>query len=86
MSIATDATVHVIPAETNLSEDVDSIFNHLRKFSRDHRDVLVILGGIAVSQLVVRAMFRRELTRLRFNVEVFPFNHVTSTDFEYIDD
>lgn len=78
-----EAIVHTIPGESNINEEVHTAVDHLRMFISRNRDVLIVLTGLAVSQYLVRSMFRRELTRLRFNVEVFPYEALTSTEYEY---
>lgn len=82
----TEAVVHTVPAETNIVEEAHTALDHLRMFASRNRDTLILLSGMFLSQFVCRAMFRRELTRLHFNVEVFPYENITSTDFEYDDD
>ncbi len=81
-----EAVAHIIPNNSNAVEDAHTFLDHLRKFAQKNRDVLTVLTGIGVSMYVSRSMFRRELTRLQFNVEVFPYEQLTHTDYEYIDD
>lgn len=83
MTTASEAIVHTIPATGNLVEEAHSVADHLREFTRKNRDVLISLVGLVVLHYSIRGMFRRELTRLQFNVEVFPYEGLTTTDYDF---
>jgi len=50
MTTPAEAIVHTIPASNTIVEEVHSITDHLREFTRRNRDVLIVLGGTIPEQ------------------------------------
>lgn len=77
--------IHTLPAETTVSEDLGSLYSDYRLFYHRNRDVVIIVGAIGVALLINRAILRRELRRLNFTAEFFPFNPTDYLDEETLD-
>lgn len=68
----TEATVHALPAETTITEDVSNLMTDLKRYFHRNGDAFLMLGLTAASLLANRAILRRELKRLSFNIELYP--------------
>lgn len=76
-----EATFTVAPSETTIVEDVHNIIDDTRSFVHRNRDVLLVIGAVGISMFIIRGILRKELKRLSFNVEVFPFDQFDSDEY-----
>lgn len=77
--------IHTLPAETTVSEDLQSVYVDYKRFYHRNRDVLIVVGAIGVALLINRAILRRELRRLNFTAEFFPYEPTDYLDEEMLD-
>lgn len=77
--------IHTIPADTTVSEDLGAVYLDYKQFYHRNRDVIIIVGAIGVALLINRAILRRELRRLNFTAEFFPYDPTDFLDEETID-
>lgn len=59
-------------AEVGVEDNTQNIIDATRAFYRNNRDVILVVGIVALTLYVNRRMLRKELRNLNFNVEVFP--------------
>lgn len=69
--MASEATVHPVLAATTISEQSRDLAQGVREFYDRHHVPIAVAGLLLVGMFINRALIRRELTRLKFSVEVF---------------
>lgn len=74
--------IHTVPADTTISEDLTSVFDDAKRFYDENKGVVLVIGAIAVSILINRSILRRELRRLNFTAEFFPYDEMESLSFD----
>lgn len=72
--------IHTLPAETTVTEDLVTLYDDARTFYHRNRDVIIIVSVIGVSLIINRAILRRELRRLNFTAEFFPYDPTDMLD------
>lgn len=68
----TEATIHPIPSETTVHEDVSTLAQDFKRYFHRNGDAFLMLTLTTVGIMMNRVILRRELRRLSFNVEIFP--------------
>lgn len=74
--MAETTVIHTIPSETTISEDITTVLDDLRVFYHNNRDLCLIVGAVATAVLLNRSILRRELKRLSFSAEFYPFDMI----------
>lgn len=81
-----EATVHPVLAATTVSEQTRDLAQGLKDFYERHHVAVSVAGLLLVGMFVNRALIRRELTRLKFSVEVVADGNLVDLDqFSYIE-
>lgn len=65
-----EATIHTIPTEVSIVEDIHTVFDDVKTSYHRNRDVCIMVGVTIGALFVYRAILRRELKRLQFTIEV----------------
>lgn len=78
--------MHPILAATTVSEQAKDLAQGMRDFYEKHHTVIGVAGIVVLGMFINRALIRRELTRLKFSVEVFADGDLVDLDkFSYIE-
>lgn len=72
-----EAIVHPVLAATTVTEQAHDVTQQVKDFYDRNHTVIAVTAVLAVSLVLTRAIVRRELTRLKFIVEV-----VSDTDMD----
>lgn len=71
-----DPVIHTIPSEVSISADIQNLFDDTKAFVHRNRDLCIIIGVIGITVVLNRSMLRRELRRLQFTAEFFPYDSI----------
>lgn len=63
---------HPVPADTSLADDTRNMLRSLSNFCIKQQLALTVIGVGVVLLVINRQIMRRELTHIRFVVEVYP--------------
>jgi hypothetical protein len=70
MTTTAEAVVHPVLASTTVVEQSHDLTQQVRDFYDRNHTVISVAGVLALSLFLTRSIVRRELTRLKFIVEV----------------
>ena len=79
--MTTKATVHPILASTTVFEQTNDVTQKVRNFYDRNHTIISIAAVLGLSMVLTRSIVRRELTRLKFIVEI-----VSDPDFMNLDE
>lgn len=69
-----EATIHTLPSETTITEDLSRLGDDTKRFFARNRNTAIVVLAIGTAILINRSILRRELRRLNFSVDVFPYD------------